>query len=47
MDPRLQYIKKVPGELVEFTEDILRGIKDRKLSEVVVMDFAKAFDKVL
>ena len=33
-------------QLIEFTEDMLRGMKDGKQSDVVIMDFAKAFDKV-
>ena len=28
-------------QLIEFTEDMLRGMNDRKQSDVVVMDFAK------
>ena len=31
-------------QLTEFTEDMLRGMKDEKKSDVVVMDFTKAFD---
>ena len=33
-------------QLIEFTEDILRGMKDGKQSEVVVMDFANVFDSL-
>ena len=33
-------------QLIEFTEDMLRGMKNGKQSDVVVMDFAKAFNKV-
>ena len=33
-------------QLIEFTKDMLRGMKDGKQSDVVVMNFAKAFDKV-
>ena len=33
-------------QLIEFTEDILRGMKEGKQSDVVVVDFANAFDKV-
>ena len=33
-------------QLIEFTKDMLRGIKDGKQSDVVMMDFAKAFNKV-
>ena len=32
--------------MIEFMEDMLRGMKDRKQSYVVMMDFAKSFDKV-
>ena len=41
-DPNSQQTK----QLIEFTKDMLRGTKDRKQSDVVVMDFVKAFDKV-
>ena len=33
-------------QLIAFTEDMLRGMKDAKQSDVFVMDLAKAFDKV-
>ena len=33
-------------QLIEFTENMLKRMKDGKQSYVVVMDFAKAFDKV-
>ena len=33
-------------QLIEFNKDMLRGMKDGKQSDVVVMDFAKAFEKV-
>ena len=33
-------------ELIQFTEDMLRGMKDGKQSDVVVMGFAKAINKV-
>ena len=33
-------------QLIEFTKDMLRGMKGGKNSDGVVMDFTKAFDKV-
>ena len=33
-------------QLINFTEDMLRWRKDGEQSDVVVMDFTKAFDKV-
>ena len=33
-------------QFIHFTKDMLRGIKDGNQSDVVVMDFAKAFHKV-
>ena len=33
-------------QLIEYTEGMLRGMKDRKQSDVVVMDFDQAFDTV-
>ena len=33
-------------QLIAITEDMLRGMKDRKQSDVFVMDLAKAFDNV-
>ena len=33
-------------QLIEFANDMLSGMKDGNQSDVVVMDFAKAFDKV-
>ena len=33
--------------MIEFTEDMLRGIKSVKQSDVVVMGFTKGFNKVL
>jgi len=33
-------------QLVEFTHDLLKGIHEGKQVDVIIMDFAKAFDKV-
>ena len=33
-------------ELLEFQNDILKNLKNKQQTEVVIMDFAKAFDKV-
>ena len=33
-------------QLIEFTKDMLRGMRNRKQIDVVVIDFAKAFDKI-
>ena len=33
-------------QLLEFQEDVLKNLKERKQTDVLIMDFSKAFDKV-
>ena len=33
-------------QLLEFTDDVLQIVQDRKQCDTIVMDFSKAFDKV-
>ena len=33
-------------QLLEFTDDVLQIVRDRKQCDTIVMDFSKAFDKV-
>ena len=33
-------------QLLEFTDDVLKTLKDRKQCDTIIMDFSKAFDKV-
>ena len=33
-------------QLIEFTDDITKNMENRKQTDVLIMDFSKAFDKV-
>ena len=33
-------------QLLEFTDDVLKTLRDRKQCDTIIMDFSKAFDKV-
>ena len=38
--------RSTESQLVAFTQDILKNLKSSKQTDVIIMDFAKAFDKV-